>query len=194
MSGHSSASSRTFLMPMVPASSRGLSTHGAGTAAQKARIRASLSTWTNGGTGHAGFVGPQPHRQLVAEVARGRLAHPRHPEVLAQRRRLLEIEVVERDDAIERHAARQMAGPEDQIVELPPLVVVLHEEDVVEAVARPLGVAQALGRHQIHARALALGLAQEFLALVVRRDAENGQRCGHEAPRTTWGRMLPSAA
>ena len=42
------------------------------------------------------------HRQLVAKVPRRRLAHARHAQVLAQRRGLFEIEVVERDDAVDR--------------------------------------------------------------------------------------------
>ncbi len=45
-----------------------------------------------------------PHRQLVAEVPRRRLAHAGNAQVLAQRRRLLEIEVVERHDAVDGDA------------------------------------------------------------------------------------------
>ena len=62
-----------------------------------------------------------------------------------------------------------------QVVELPALLVVLDVEDVVEALARPLGVAQALGGHEQHAAALAFGLAQELVALVIRREAQDGQ-------------------
>ena len=41
------------------------------------------------------------HRQLVAEIPRRRLAHPGDPQVLAQQRRRLDVEVVERDDAVD---------------------------------------------------------------------------------------------
>ena len=40
-------------------------------------------------------------------------------------------------------AAREMRRAEDEVVQLPALLVVLDVEDVVQALARPLGVAQA---------------------------------------------------
>ena len=142
---------------------------------------------------HAIFLGAHPHRQLVAEVAGGGLAHTGHAQVLAQGRGLFEVEVVERHDAVDGHAARQVAGAENQVVERPLLLVVVHEEDVVETLVRPVGVAQALGRDQVDARTLAFGLAQERLSLMEGRDTENGQRVSHERdPVQTC--MLPSAA
>ena len=97
-------------------------------------------------------------------------------------RRLLDVEVVERHDTVDADAPRQVAGPEDQVVEPPALVVVGHIEDVVEALARPVGVAQAFRRDQEDARALALRLAEEVVPLVIRGDAEDGERCGHAGP------------
>ena len=84
------------------------------------------------------------HRQLVAEVAGGRLAHAGHAQVLAQRRGLLQVEVVERHHAVDGDPPGQMAGAEDEVVEPPLLVVVVNEEDIVQTLARPVGVAQAL--------------------------------------------------
>jgi hypothetical protein len=66
-----------------------------------------------------------------------------------------------------------VAGAEDEVVELPLLAVVAHEEDVVETLARPVGVAQAFGRDEIDSGPLTLGLAQELLSLVEGRDTEN---------------------
>ena len=75
-----------------------------------------------------------------------------------------------------------MTGAQDEIAELRFVRIVVHEEDVVETLARPLGVAQTLRRHQVDARALAFGLAQERLSLVKRRDAEQRDRLGHVVP------------
>src|SRR5437667_214806 len=46
------------------------------------------------------------HRQLVAEMAGDRPPHPRYLKVLAQHRRQLDIEIVERRDPIDKVLAR----------------------------------------------------------------------------------------
>ena len=141
------------------------------------------------------------HRQLVAKMAHRRFAHAGHAQVLAQRRGLFEIEIVERNDAIDGDLARQMRRAEDEVVHLPALLVVLDVEDVVQAVARPLGIAQAGGGDEQHAAALALGLAQELEPFVIRRQTQDGQwhadpsgpterRRGSSRPR----RVAPPAA
>ena len=61
--------------------------------------------------GDAGGARARAHRQLVAKAARGGLAHARHVQVLAQHRRRLDVEVVERDDAIERSVRARNAAP-----------------------------------------------------------------------------------
>ncbi len=68
--------------------------------------------------------------------------------------------------------ARQVRRAEDEVVQLPALLVVRDVEDVVQALARPLGVPQAGGGHEQHPAPLPLRLAQKLEALVVRGEAE----------------------
>ena len=90
-----------FLMPIAAADERGFMTHGGAIRAVHSRISASLSQSDEVRDGDAGVSGAHAHRQLVAEMARGRLAHAGHAQVLAQHGGELDVEVVERDDAIE---------------------------------------------------------------------------------------------
>ena len=89
-------------MPIAAAFDRGFSIHGGATRSAKRRIASSFTTCDE--VGHEDALVPRAHahRQLVAEIARGGLAHAGHAQVLAQQRRRLDVEVVERDDAIER--------------------------------------------------------------------------------------------
>ena len=85
------------------------------------------------------------HRQLVAEVAGGRLAHAGHAQVLAQQGRGLDVEVVERDDAVERPRARQMADAFQQIL---PRDVARDVKGLVDRLARPVGILQGVDGEQ----------------------------------------------
>ena len=109
-------------------------------------------------------------------MAGGRLAHPGHAEVLAQGRGLLQIEIVQRHDAIDDLAARQVADAGEQVVELPLHVHVGHVKRLGDGLARPRRVAEALGGDEQHTAAEAVRFAEEVVALVVGRQAENRHR------------------
>ena len=115
-----------------------------------------------------------PHRQLVAEPPRGGLAHAGDEQVLAQHRRQLDVEVVERDDAIDAFGARQVRGTLADVVErhVPTDVV-----ERVDGVARPVGVSELLLGQEQHPAPLPPAFAQELVTLPVGGDAEEGQ--GH---------------
>ncbi len=113
------------------------------------------------------------HRQLVAKIAHGGQPHAGNPQMFAQRRGGLHVVFVEGDDAIQFLIAREMGHRSDDIGQSNFLGKVKR---IVEALARPVGIAQFLGGQQEHAPALALALAHELLAFFVGRDAEDGQR------------------
>ena len=154
----------------------GLRNQGGATSAQKSRMRASLSTWTKPGTGQPVARGLDAHRELVAEVARRRLAHAGHAQMFAQRRRLFEVEVVQRHDAIDQLAPREVAHTDQQVLELPLLLHVRHEEHLGDALARPSRVAQALGGDEQDATPEAMRFADEVMSLVVGRQAQDRHR------------------
>ena len=89
-------------MPIAAAFDRGFSIHGRRHALGKPVDRVVVHDVHEIGNEDALVAGLDAHRELVAEVPRRRLAHARHPQVLAQQRRHLDVEVVERDDAVER--------------------------------------------------------------------------------------------
>jgi hypothetical protein len=91
--------------------------------------------------------------------------------VLAQRRRHLEVELVERDDAVDRLAAREIADRVDHVLAV---AKVRHQESLVDALHRPLGVPELFAREEQHARAEALRLAEELLTLEVGGEGEDG--------------------
>ena len=113
------------------------------------------------------------HGQLVAEVAHGGQPHAGDAHVLAQGGRGFHVELVERDDAVNLLVPRQVS---DRFYDLGNGELGGNVEDVVQALARPIGIAEFLGRKQEHAAALAFALAHEFLSLFVGRDAEKGKR------------------
>ena len=100
----------------------------------------------------AGVPRADAHRQLVAEIPRGRLAHAGDAQVLAQEGRGLDVEVVEGDDAIEAFGAGQVADALDEVVGRRALA---HVEDVVDGLARPVGRGQRIEREQQDAAARA---------------------------------------
>ena len=140
----------------------------------------------------AGVAGPHAHRQLVAEVARGRLPHPGDPQVLPQQGSGLDVEVVERDDAIDRLGAGEKADAFDELVRWRPDP---HEEDVVDGVARPVGSGEAVERQQQDAAALPAALTQEVVPLLIGRDAEHRQRAAvrHASSFQRWAQSAEGA-
>jgi hypothetical protein len=124
-------------------------------------------------TQNARGAGPRAHRQLVAERPTGRLAHARHLQVFAQHRGGLNIEIVERDDAV------QALGPGEKRRALADVGDRHPPVDVIERVDRfagPVGVAQLVLCQQQHAAALPAAFAQELVPFAVGRHAEQGQR------------------
>jgi hypothetical protein len=95
--------------------------------------------------------------------------------VLAKGGSLFQVEVVQRNDAIDGDPAREVGNAEDQIVHLPALVLVGDVEHLVDALRRPVCLLQAERRHEQHPRPLALRLAHELEPFVVGRQAEDGQ-------------------
>ena len=159
---------------------RGLSTHGAGTSDVQLVISRVVQRVHERRAGHARAARPPAHRQLVAKAPRRRFAHARHEQVLAQHRRQLDVEVVERDDAVDALGAGQVRGALADVVErhVAPEVV-----ERVDRLARPIGVAELLFGQEQHAAPLPLALAQELVALAVGRDAEQGQGHGDSIVR-----------
>ena len=127
------------------------------------------------GHAHVAIERPHAHRQLVAEVAHGREAHPRNAQMFAQSGGRFHVVFVERDDAIQFVRARQMRHRLHDVSEGNLRGKV---KSIVETFARPIGIAQFFRRQQDHAAALALALAHEFLPLLVSRDAQESQRAG----------------
>jgi hypothetical protein len=118
------------------------------------------------------------HRELVPKMPGRRVAHPGDAEVLADRRGCFHVEVVERDDAIEAVRARQIRDRSDRFLQIR---VVTLREHLGEDVAWPRAIEQALDREQVRFRSERGGFAQEALALVVAREAEDVSR--HDAER-----------
>ena len=122
---------------------------------------------------HVAIERAHAHGQLVAEIAHGGQAHAGDAQMLAQRGGGLHVVFVERDDAVELVRARQMG---DRLHDVGEGNFCGKVEGIVEAFARPVGVAQFFRGQQNHAAALALALAHELLPLFVGRDAEKSQR------------------
>src|SRR5687768_2336150 len=127
------------------------------------------------------LLGLHAHRELVAKVAHRALSHAWDAQVLAQRRSHLEIELVERHDPIDRLLPRQ---PADRVDHMVAPSQIGHHEKVVDALARPVEVAQRLSSDQQYTSPLSLALAQKVVALVVAgeaKDRDGGSRhvrCG----------------
>src|SRR5262249_55433815 len=96
-----------------------------------------------------------------------------------------DVEIVERDDPIEAFAAREERRA---LADVRLGHVAAHVEELVDRFTRPVGVAELLLGQQQHAAALPSAFAQEFVALAIRREAQNRER----HPRTT--RSGPAAS
>ena len=113
------------------------------------------------------------HSQLVAKIAHGGEAHARNAQMFAQRGGGFHVVFIERDDTIEFVIAREMS---DCAHDVGQGNLRRKIEGVVEALTRPVGVAQFFRGQQNHAAILPLALAHELLALLVGRDAQESQR------------------
>ena len=167
-------------IPSAAACARGLSTHGAGTSDVQLVISASFNVCTNDGQGSPALRARRRIASLSRKPARRRLAHAGHEQVLAQHRRQLDVEVVERDDAVDALGAGQVRGALADVVERHVAAEVVER---VDRLARPVGVAELLFGEEQHPAPLALALAQELVTLAVGRDAEQGQGHGDSIVR-----------
>ena len=118
-------------------------------------------------------AGAEAHRELVPERPRRRLAHAGDVQVFAQHRGRLDVEVVERHDAIEMFSAGEMgrARPDVLVGHLAADVV-----EPVDGVAGPVGVAEFFFGEEQHAAPLTVTLVEEVAPLVVGRNAQHRQR------------------
>src|ERR1700688_2390589 len=116
--------------------------------------------------------GSHAHRQLVAEIAHGRESHAWNAQMFAQRGSSLHVVFVERNDTIQFVCARQMS---DGLHNIGKGNLSRKVEGVVQTLPGPVGIPQLLRRHQNHAATLALALTHEFLALLIRGNAEESE-------------------
>ena len=175
-------------MPIAAACERGFRTQGGVTRAVHSWMALVIHGMHELGAADGRRARAGAHRELVAERAARRFAHAGHVQVLAEHRGGLDVEVVQRDDAVEalgageeRRALADVGGGH----------VAVDVVERVDGVARPVGVAQLLLGQEQHAAALAAALAQELVPLVVGRDAQHGQ--GH-VRRFLLVSLCPSAA
>src|SRR6185436_19308538 len=110
------------------------------------------------------------HRQLVADPAGGGATDADHLQVLAQHRRHLDVEVVERGDPVD---AMPPGDRVDAAADGSIIAVAADGVNLVDRFARPGRARERVGGEQQHRRALAFGFAQERIALEVRGNAED---------------------
>src|SRR6266852_8329174 len=93
--------------------------------------------------------------------------------MLSQSRGSLHVILVERDDAVDLSISRQVRHGLNDVAERD---FSRKKKRVVQALPRPVGIAQLLRRKQENAAALALALPHELLPLLVGRNAQERQR------------------
>src|SRR5260370_1995125 len=120
-----------------------------------------------------GFAGASAHGQLVSEVANGGEAHAGNAEMLAERGNIFHVEFIERDDGIDGMGSGNVAYGINQDVQRE---IFGHGEDFVDAFERPRGIAKFFDGQKQNDTAHRFAGAEEFLALFVGADAENGER------------------
>src|SRR2546421_7645737 len=125
------------------------------------------------GDGDAGFAGAGTHGQLVSKVADGGETHAGNAEMLAEGGDIFHVEFIERDDAIDVARTGRVADGISQTLERK---VFRHGEDFIDAFERPTGVAKFFDGQKENAAAERITGADEFLALFVGTNAENGER------------------
>ena len=93
--------------------------------------------------------------------------------MLAQHRGHFDVKIVERDDAVYPFRVGEMGGT---LPDVGVRHIAAHVEELVDRLARPVGVAQPFLRQQQDPVPLPAALAQEFVPLQIGRDAEQRQR------------------
>src|SRR5260370_16019175 len=121
----------------------------------------------------AGFAGGGANGELVAKIADGREAHAGNAEMFAESGHVLHVEFIERDDAIDGMRPGYVTYGIDQALQGE---IFGHGEDFVDAVKRPIGMAKLFDGQKQDDAAHGFAGADEFLALFVGTDAENGER------------------
>src|SRR5260370_175276 len=121
----------------------------------------------------AGFAGARAHGQLVAKIADGGEAHAGNAEMLAEGGDIFHVEFIERDDAINGMRPGHVTYGIDQALQRE---VFGHGEDFGDAFERPVAVAEFFDSQEQDEAAHGFASADEFLALFVGTDAENGER------------------
>src|SRR6267378_4281353 len=119
------------------------------------------------------FPGPLAHRQLVAKVANGSEAHAGDAEMLAKGGDILHVEFIESGDAIDGLRPCGIAHGVNQILQWK---LFRHGEYFVDTFEWPCCVAKFFDGQQKNAAAERFAGADEFLALFVGTDTENGER------------------
>ena len=169
---------------MAAADERGFSTYGPGTCSANWANPAVVQHVDEVGHQDVGVPRLHAHGQLVAEIPGRRLPHAGDPEVLAQQGRGLHVEVVERHDAIHLPGPGDVADALQQVI---PRDVARDEEELLDGLARPLGIPQLVGGQQEHAMPLPMALAQELVALLEGGDTQQCQCRGLRHGRNLLG-------
>src|SRR6266481_869256 len=121
----------------------------------------------------AGFAGASADGQLVSKVADGGESHAGNAEVLAEGGDIFHVKFIEGDDAIDAARPGHIADGVNQTLQRE---LFGHGGDFVDTFERPGGVAKFFDGEEKDAAAERFAGADEFLALFVGTDAENGER------------------
>src|SRR5258708_2173714 len=121
----------------------------------------------------AGFAGARAHGQLVAKIADGGEARAGNAEMLAEGGDIFHVEFIERDDAVDGMGPGYVTYGIDQTLQGE---IFGHGEDFVDTFERPIGMAEFFDSQEQDDASHRFAGADEFLALFVGTDAENGER------------------
>src|SRR5713226_7068827 len=119
----------------------------------------------------AGFAGTGAHGQLVAKIADGGEAHAGNAEMLAEGGDILHVEFIERDDAIDGMGPCRVTYGINQTLQGK---LFGHGEDFIDAFERPVTLAKLFDGQKQNEVSHRFASADEFLALFVGTDTENG--------------------
>src|SRR5258708_17096928 len=136
-------------------------------------------------------LGAGAHGQLVAKVARRRLAHARNADMLAEPGHELDVIVIERCQTIDVACSRQIAhGPDHR----GPVFEAGKREDFVDEFAAPGLIQKMLDRQQNGCTTRLLASLDERIALEVAGDTNDRDRlrqghgsCYRPIVQTQWG-------
>src|SRR6266699_3102514 len=121
----------------------------------------------------ARLAGPRAHGQLVAKIADRGETHTGNAEMLAQRRDILHVKFIKRDDAIDGMGSCRVTYGINQILQWK---LFGHGEYFIDAFERPRCMAKFFDRQEKNTAAERLASADKFLTLFVGTDAENSER------------------